>query len=75
MLLKKVEVVVDAMTIIPTSKGDPFQTSQGHEIFNGKNLEVVNRAEAASSSDVLVVKDGADVLAVFRVWNYWRKIE
>jgi hypothetical protein len=74
--LKKVEVVVEFMAKIPTSNGT-LETSKESLCFEGEDIEAINKSASETSSclEPLVIKDGKKVLAVFRVWNYWREIE
>jgi len=42
--------------------------------FEGENLEVLDTKGVEGTSDVLVIKDGKEHIAVFNTWIYWRKI-
>lgn len=47
--------------------------------FEGKNLEVINRAvESIAGMNVpnlLVIMDGKETIGVVNVWLYWKKLE
>ncbi len=81
--MKKLVVVVENMMALATSNG-PIKSNKDRIEFTGKNLQAINKSadsvevsgmNISSGLEPLVIKDGADVLAVFRVWDYWQKLE
>jgi len=79
-LLKKVVVVVSQNPTVCQS-GDIKVVEFRQEEFKGKDLIVINKLPEYSAygsgyygSELLIVKDGKEELAVFKDWLYWKKI-
>jgi len=79
-LLKKVVVVVSQNPTVCQTK-DMKVTEFRQEEFEGKCLIVINKLPDLSysgsyyGSELLIVKDGKEELAVFKDWLYWKKVE
>jgi hypothetical protein len=71
--LKKLKVVVENKTAMPTSTGN-FQSNLEAIYFEGENLSAINKGISNCENEPLVIRDDMEVIAVFSVWNYWQKI-
>ena len=55
--------------------------NETQEEFEGKDLKIINRREEyvkmapSDDAELLIVRDGGETIGVFRVWEYWKKIE
>jgi len=78
--LKKVVVVVSQNPTVCQS-GEMKVVEFQQEEFEGKCLTVINKLPDVSytgtyyGSELLIVKDGKEELAVFKDWLYWKKVE